>query len=183
MAEENENKKAPEANKKETVEVDRAVLDQILEKQQLQEESIEQLKKENERLLSTADVGRLEKFDAEHRGELIRKANVATLNRQGKDLIVLGWKSIEDTVRFVNGVLQEKQTAEYWLEGYDMENPEKDENKNFKVQMDLREWSQQISRLAGEIIKETTTPNGTATKTLRFPDGKEIEFDVVFINP
>ena len=183
MAEKNENKETPEANKKETVEVDRSVLDQILENQKQQEESIEFLKKENERLLSTADVGRLEKFDAEHRGELIRKANVAILNHKGKDLIVLGWRSTEDTVRIVNGVLQEKQTAEYWLEGYDMENPDSDDSKNFKIEMDQREWSQQISRMAGEIIKETITPNGTATKTLRFPDGKEIEFDVVFINP
>lgn len=162
--------------KSEMIEVDKNVLEKILEKQKFQDEKAIVQEKEIKRLTAAADLGRLAKYDQEHQGTLIHVAKVATIEHKGKDRIVLGWKTIKDSVKIRNGILEEDQVSEYYLESDDPAKP-------FKVEMLQRQWYQEIGRIEGEIISTTTTPDGRDTRTLRFKDGKELQMDIAFINP
>ena len=139
---------------------------------------------EIERLNATGDLKRLAKWDSDHKGELIRTAQVATMIYEGEERVVIGWRSLTNTVRMENGILKEDQTGEYWLESYEGDPEDEDGNKiPIKIEKEQRLWYHEIGRKKADIVKESSTPSGSVTKVLRFQDGKEIEFDVTFINP
>lgn len=176
--------KKPKQEKKEMIEVDKNVLEQVLQKQEDQDVEIKVLKGKNIRLEAVADKSRLGWYDEQKGGgALIHTFRVAVfldyndLDKEGnaKRKIVLAWKMVKDEVRLENGVLKENQIYRLYLD-------EGEGEKASEIDIDIRQFAREILRQKGELIKEAKTNEGS-TKTLRFEDGREIEFDVRFLNP
>jgi len=154
----------------ETVEVPASLLQELLDRDKARDDQIA-------RLTEAADLGRLDKYDQEHKGDLIRTAKIGLINHKGKTKMVLGWKSLEDYVGYDSdkGKVEYRQTAEYWLD-------EGEDKKPTKVVMDQLIFSRTLSRVVGDIVGEAQK-DGEVTRTLRFPDGREIVIDIRFLNP
>lgn len=166
------------------VEVSAKVLQSVVEKQTQMEESIEKLTKENERLMAVADKSRLAHYDQKSAKGLINTFRVGLWtdyedkDKAGvaKEKMVVGWRTVQDSVQFVNGVLKEEQIVELFLDEGEGEKPS-------SKKMPLVNRTRMLTKyIIGEVIKESVTDGGV-TKTLRFPNGRELEFDIVFLNP
>jgi len=160
---------APEPAK-EKVEVERGVLESILDNQKRMEGTIETQTKTIEMLKSVADKGRLAKYDADHSEVLIRRANVGVW----EGAVVLGWASAKDEVGFVHGVLKETQIIKLYLDAGKGKEPTTEE-------IEFLYFYRNVKRLFGDIIRESRSSTGE-TKTLKLEDGREFELDVRFIN-
>ena len=161
-------KKIEDKSKMKTVVIEKDVLDKILNKIESQDKEIEILKK-------ISDKNRLERYEKENEGEIIRRAKVGLWDNK----IIIGWKKGIDDVGFIHmdgrSVLVEKQTIVLILD---------DGGKTLEKEVNYLEFSKNINRLEGDIINEKRNlKTGVETKTLQFDDGKEVTIDVKFLNP
>lgn len=160
--------------KKETVVVEKSLLEQILKNQeestQQFEEKIARLTKQNEILLAVADKSRLARFSEQSTEPLIPRANIAEW--QGR--IVLGWSKLKQRTHWLNGIPQLEQIATIFLQN-DQKEPE-------AIEMDYILFWRDIVRLSGEIVAATKTQYGE-TKKIQLDDGRIVEIDMTFINP
>lgn len=153
---------------KDTVEVPRSLLEELLERDKKRDEEIEMLK-------SAADLSRLNKWEQEHRGELIRKFRVATWrDENGENRIVRMWKSTKDDAWIENGVPKYSQWAKYYLDNGEGNDP-------LEVELEQLQFVRSKGATIGEVISERVDRFGEY-KTLKFDDGREIEFDIRFLN-
>ena len=149
--------------KESKVEVDQSVLEALVKKVEDQAKSIEML-------TFTADKSRLAQWDAKHKGDLIRSANITVWH--GK--YVVGWEAVQDEVSIINGVLREKQIIRLYLHEGD--------GKDLKTEeMDYLHFYRNKEVKSGNIVKRSQTTDGD-TFTLQFEDGKKLEIDIKFIN-
>lgn len=178
MAKKDEVKKEPEiettdtpkVEKKETVEIEKATLDKILDTIEKQEKANEKLTKDIDMLRSVADKGRLAKYEAENNpGGLIRKAKVGMW--EGSP--VIGWAKVKDEVGFKDGRLQFTQIIRLFIDDGTATPVEKD--------MDYLYWAQNMTHQEGEVVEKNSTNNGEYW-TVQMADGRKIKVDIRFIN-
>lgn len=149
--------------KKDTVEIERSVLEEILRNQKAQQEKIEML-------TSVADKARLAHWDKLHpQGNLIRRANLG----KWKGKIVIGWAKVKDEVGFIHGVLREEQIIKLFLDNGTKE-PETED-------VEFLTFYRNVERVFGDIVKESRGAYGE-TRTLQLEDGRQFEVDIRFIN-
>jgi hypothetical protein len=118
-------------------------------------------------LTEAADKGRLS-FIQQRRdaGKLVKTAKLTTLNGD----VVVGWKILEDDVRFESGRLIEKQTVKIFFKG------------GKDIDMGLRAFSVESGKTEGEVIKESKDKDGNVFFTLQLENGDEIEIQDIFLN-
>ncbi len=159
------------AEKKNTVPVDRSVLEQILANQKKLDETIANQAKTIEMLRSVADKGRLAKFEEQNRGtQLVRRAKVGVWRGD----VILGFTMVKDEVGFENGVLKENQVIRVYLDKGKGKEP-------VPTDLEYLFFYRNLSRLEGEVIREARSSTGE-TRTIKLDDGREFELDVRFIN-
>lgn len=121
-----------------------------------------------ERLESTADVGRLDKYDQKNKKELAKVVLLGKYN--GK--IVLGWKMLKDEVQKVNGIWRESQTIQIKLED------------DSTLDLPYLQYIQEVVKVDATILSRTKDNDGHETlKVRRNDDGNEYSIDITFINP
>ena len=175
---------APPAGKK-MVQVPEDLLKQVLEKQSEMENTIKSQASTIEQLKYAADKGRMGIWEARNAsGEIIREANVGVWEIQDpekgtrKDHIVLGTKMIfqDVTIEDNGGVrrLVETQTLRVFLD-------DGEGKPVIELDMPYLRFYQGVKRMKGTIVSQTKGEKGTFAK-LRFDDGREIDFDINFLN-
>ena len=121
-----------------------------------------------ERLESTADVGRLGKFDEKNKKELPKVVLLGKYN----DKIVMGWKMLKDEVTKINGVWRESQTLQIKLED------------DTTLDLPYLQYVQEVVKVDATILSRTKDNDGHETLKVRRNDtGKEYSIDITFINP
>ncbi len=160
----------PKKTETDTVLVEKAVLEQILENQRRLENTIKQQEKDISMLTTVADKGRLAKYEDKNRGTLIRTARVGIW----KGDVILGWVMVKDEVGFVHGVLQETQIIKLFLDAGPGNSPKEQE-------VEYLNFYRNVSRATGDVLKESRGTNGE-TRLIKLQDGREFELDIRFIN-
>ena len=154
IAQNKEDLKNLKQEKPETVTVDKAALDQMIRRL--------------ERLESTADVGRLGKYDDKNKIELPKVVLLGKYN----DKIVVGWKMLKDEVQKVNGVWRESQLIQIKLDD------------DTSVDLPYLQYVQEVVKVDATILSRTKESNGHETlKVRRNDNGNEYSIDITFINP
>lgn len=151
-----------ELNKKkaETVTVNKEVLDQIVTDNQ-------NFKKQIERLTYASDLGRLGTYDEKNKIELPKVVRLNLID----GLVILGWKTLKDSVEKVNGVWRESQLIQLTLE-----------NDTVK-DVPYLQFIQEVAKVDSIIISRTKESSGEETlKVQRSDNGKEYLIDIKFIN-
>lgn len=152
---------------KKTVEVDAAVLEKLLNTVEKQGDQIKDL-------TQAADLGRLTRIQAaRNQGKLVKTAKLSVY--EGK--IVLGWALIKDDVYTdEKGTIHEDQVIQLKLdEG-------KGNEPSDSKPMPYRTFARVITKVEGEVIKETKDKDGRLFFTIQLEDGREFELPIVFIN-
>lgn len=169
-----ESSTAPADTKKKdsnTVEVDKDVLKKVLDTIEKQKIDIEDLK-------ASADIGRLSRIQqARESGKLVKTAKLSVYDKK----IVVGWIKESDDVWFdEQGRLNEDQKICLFLENDDKE---VNEGKPIKSKpMSYREFSRVVTKIEGEVIKESKDSDGQTFFTVQLDDGREFELPIQFIN-
>jgi len=169
----------------EKVTVPKSMLEEILEGVKSKDDTIKKMNEKIEMLTEVADKNRVFKWEEEHKGKLIRKAKVATWlnkteeNPNGEEKIIVGWKMIQDEVGVVDGRLIEKQIIKIFM--FEGINELGKMNEPSTVEVKYLDFSRNIGRKWGEIIKESKTEDGEF-RTLKFEDGLELELNITFLN-
>jgi len=163
-----------EKEKKETVEVDKSTLAEILSRLDNFEKKSEADDKKLAKLLAVVDKGRLQNYESQYeKGDLVHTASISTWNGN----IVLGWKTIKNEVGFENGIMRENQTIRVFL--LNQEDPKKEKHEDLQ----LLDFSRHVEKREGEIIKDSTeAKTGRRTVTIKLKDGMELDYDIAFIN-
>lgn len=167
------------------VEVPESLLKQVLARQEEMEGIIKSQTSTIEQLKYAADKGRMGIWEQRNAsGEIIREANVGVWEivdvEKGtrKDHIVLGTKLIfqDVSVEDNGGVrrLVETQTLRVFLD-------DGEGKPVIELDMPYLRFYQGVKRQKGVIISQTKGEKGTFAK-LRFEDGREMEFDINFLN-
>lgn len=171
--------------KEEMVSVPKSLIDQILKKQEELEKSREEDKAKIDMLTYAADKNRIGIYESRNaKGELIRTYNVGFWNisdvekGEKKSYIVRGTKLVfQDVAIEDNGGVRrliEKQTLRVFLD----QGPD----QPFKeIDVPYVYFYQTVERKRFPSVKESTTNDGVF-RTIRFDDGREIEFDINFLN-
>lgn len=164
----------PKSGKK--VEIDEKLLQDLVARDEKREEILKQQTKDIERLTHAADKSRLAQFDAQHQGALIRTAFISSwiAKKDSKERLILGWEMARDEVGFTDGKLIAHQTVRLFLDEGEGEDPLKEE-------VEYLYWSRNVKKIKADIIKESITPDGVF-RTLKLPDGREVELDIRFLN-
>lgn len=175
----------------EKVEVPKSLLESILKKQ---EEIEAQLSAKNEKIAQleyAADKGRMGIYEQRNKkGELIRTYGVHywpvtdPKTKVTREYMVRGTKLVDDDVAVEDngGVrrLVERQTLRLFLDmGVDADG----HDKSFKeVDIPYLSFRQRKVTKRFPVVKQSTTDEGRDLRTLRFDDGREVEFDIAFLN-
>lgn len=164
----------PQAPVKKTVEVDAEVLEKLLNTVEAQGE---QLRKNSDKigdLTEAADLGRLHRIEqARMAGKLVKNAKVSMY--EGK--IVLGWSRIKDDVYLdEQNRLHEDQTIQLVLDEGEGKEPTKSEVIPYRTFMRV------VTKVEGEVIGDRLDQDGSRFYKIKFEDGREMEFSIVFIN-
>lgn len=167
---------------KEEVKIGKETLEKILKTMEsLKEQNDSLIKKdlkrdeEIEMLKSVADVGRLNKYQAEKNGgELIRTARLGFYNVDGKEYPIIAWKTTRDEVGFVNGIPVAKQFTNIFLKDEEGKDPK-------IVEVDILSLSRNIIMKTGEVISTNSSKEGVF-QTLQFKDGLKVTVEVSFLN-
>lgn len=159
-----EAKKAGTSPAKEKVQVDKDVLERLLNR-------VDDLE-------AAADIGRLSRIQSlRSQGKLIKTAKLGVYDKK----IVLGWATVKDDVYTdEKGVIHEDQQIQLKLDDVDVEG---NRIVTDSEPMSYRTFARLITRVTGEVIKESTDQDGHRTMTVKLDDGREHELSVVFINP
>lgn len=158
--------------KKETVEVDKDVLDKLVKGYEVMEQKVQDLE-------GAADLGRLDKIKrARMDGKLVKSAKVNIY--EGR--VVLGWRKDKDDVYFdESGKLHEDQKIILILA-----TGEKDKEGNEVTEetepMSYRTFARVVTKQDGEVVKESTEADGQKFYTIQMKDGRRYELSIVFIN-
>lgn len=156
----------PKDAKKKTVEVDAETLDKLVS-------GYENLQKKVKDLEGAADLGRLQRIQAARNdGKLVKSAKVGMYDKK----YVLGWVVVKDDVYFdESGKMNEDQQIKLFLhEG---------EGKASETKpMSYRQFSRLVTKIEGEVIKESRDSDGKISFTVLLPDGLELELPIVFLN-
>jgi len=170
---------------KDTVEVERGVLESILSRQESYEKVIADQSKQLQtqasqidRLMGSADKSRLEYWDRLHQsGELIRQANIRYFKEKDTDkwALVLGWSGlVVDEVGVRDGRIEAKQIMKVFLDQGNGNEPK-------EQLVDILDFARFCKYEPADIIETKKSRNGEFYK-LRLQDGREVEFDIRFLN-
>lgn len=154
-------------DKKKTVEVNSDVLRKLVDTVESQKQDIKDLQE-------SADLGRLSRIqEARKSGKLVKTAKISVYN--GK--IVKGWIKDKDDVYFDEaGRLHEDQKVCLFLDNGD-------DKKAIKTEpISYREFARVLTKIEGEVIKESKDNDGQTFFTVQLDDGREIELPIQFIN-
>ena len=160
-------KKDNEAPKKKMTEVDSETLEKLINGYEKLQEKVKDLE-------GAADIGRLARIQAARNdGKLVKKAKVNVY--MGK--YVAGWVATKDDVYFSeDGRMHEDQQVKLYLwEGKDKKPTETDP-------MSYRTFARLVTKVEGEVVKESKDSDGTVSFKVLLPDGLEIELPIVFLN-
>lgn len=173
--------------KSEKVEIDGDILKRILDSQETLKGQIASLQEENKLLKFAADKGRVSRFEAERKGDLIRTYNLGLWEIDTKDKtkddgrrLVVGWTAVRDTVHIdETRRIKADQVIKLFLKDK--------EGKITELEVDYLYFAEQCDSIAGELIKkktEETALGGQKTLfVLEFPEFGQVEVDQVFVNP
>lgn len=162
---------------KATVEAPAATAGKEKEMVPVPKDVLERLLNRVDDLEAAADIGRLSRVQGlRSQGKLVKTAKLSVYN--GK--VVLGWFTVKDDVYTdEKGVIHEDQQVKLILD-------DKDEEGNKVVvesePVSYRTFSRVITKITGEVIKESSDSEGRKTVTIKLDDGREYELSVVFIN-
>lgn len=153
--------------KKKTVEVDAGVLEKLVG-------GYENLQQKVKDLEGAADLGRLQRIQAARNdGKLVKAAKVSMYEKK----YVLGWVVVKDDVYFdESGKMNEDQQIKLFL--HEGKGKEASETKP----MSYRQFSRLVTKIEGEVIKESKDSDGKMSFTVLLPDGLELELPIVFLN-
>lgn len=157
----------PKGGKKKTIEVDAEVLEKLVG-------GYENLQQKVKDLEGAADIGRLQRIQAARNdGKLVKAAKVSMYEKK----YVLGWVVVKDDVYFDEaGKMNEDQQIKLFLhEG-------KGEEASETKPMSYRQFSRLVTKIEGEVIKESKDSDGRMSYTVLLPDGLELELPIVFLN-
>ena len=148
---------------KNTVEVEKDVLERILKTIESQGEKIKIL-------TEVADKNRLTRVEElRSQGKLVKKVFLNTFD--GK--IIIGWKKIKDDVYTdQEGRLHEDQVVGLIFH----------KEKEVGKEMDIRSFSRLIVKVPVEVVEEGKDKEGNINFTVQTEDGQEIKIDSRFIN-
>lgn len=175
----------PPPPKPKMVEVPESLIQQILKKQEEQDQFIKDQALTIEQLKYAADKGRMGIWEQRNAaGDLIRTANIGIWTIRNveagtaKKHIVLATKMVfQDVVIEENGGVRrliEKQTLRLFLD----DGPEKD---LIELDVPYAYFYNNVERERATIIGESKSEKGIFRK-MRFEDGREIDFDINFLN-
>lgn len=175
----------PPVEKVKMVEVPESLIQQILKKQEETDTLIASQAKTIEQLTYAADKGRMGIWDQRNSsGELIRTARVGLWTIRDveagtqKDHIVLGTKMVFQDVLIEENAgirrLIEKQTLRLYLDDGDGKDV-------IELDVSYPYFYNNVKRVEATIVGESKNEKGSFRK-MRFEDGREIDFDVNFLN-
>lgn len=145
-----------------TMEVDIAFLQKL-------QEQIDELKKQNEKLVAVSDKARLARYEQlSNTAELVRTAKISFLDG---DRPVLAWKLLDNEV-FVDGrgVYHETQNVELFFDSGESE------------KLPYLDSVRRITKKAGEILSRTKDGDGHEVLKIMLGDGREFDIDIRFVN-
>lgn len=151
------------------VKIPQKTLDAILSKL---EESNKLLKKQGDEitmLKSVSDKGRMNKWEEQNKGSLIRTANISIW--EGNPII--GWHRVKDEVGFRDGRLVVNQTIKIFVDEGKKEPKE--------IELEYLYWAQNTTSMPGEVVSKNITDKGEVW-TLEMKDGRKVALDIRFIN-
>lgn len=177
---------SPESSKKDEdmVSVPKNLLDSIVKKQEELEKTNATQAETLKKLEYAADRGRTAIYDQRNAsGELIRTMTVGIWSEvdekttETKEYIIKGWKTIVDDVYIEdNGGVRrvvERQIIRLFLADENDEITERD--------VEYLNFYRKVQRRRAEVVGESKNENGEF-RVLRFPDGREVEMEIRFIN-
>ena len=164
--------------KKDTVEVPKNLLQEIIDNQKIQDEKIKNLEGENERLVYAADKARLSIFDSRQGIDIIRKFHIGTWMYEGKARLIVGWFMVKDEVTtvFEDGRrrIVEDQVIMLLLDNGDKE--------SIEVEVAYPTFANEMKRVTGDVVSSAKRGKDEY-RTLKLEDGREIEMNIKFVNP
>ena len=121
----------------------------------------------------TADKSRIDKWRQDHpEGKLVRNAKL----NFWEDKVIVGWKMVKDDVWIdQRGVLHEKQTMKLFLFEGEGKEPS-------TAEVDYVNFSRNVIKVEGEIIKKSETSQGNISFIIQLEDGRKFEVDSKFVN-
>lgn len=151
----------------ETVTVDKAMLERLINK-------VEKLEELGADLTSAADLGRLQRVqDARNKGKLMKTASVAMYDKK----YVVGWASIKDDVWIdADNKLHEDQQIELYLYEGAGNPPSKTKP------MSQKEFVRLTDSVKAEVVRETRDDDGQTFQTVVLANGEKLEISIVFLN-
>lgn len=156
----------PETPKK-MIEVDANVLQKLISQIDAAEEKLKDLE-------GAADLGRLARVqEARNKGKLLKTAKVSMYG----DKLILGWRTVENDVFIdADGKLHETQKIELILDEGEGKEPSRGKIIN------QTEFSRVVTKVKGEVVRESKDDDGQTFQTVMFPDGRKVELSIVFLN-
>jgi len=147
--------------KEENVSVPKSLLEKLVSTVEKQTEQISIL-------TEAADKNKLSEVERRRNsGKLVKSVRISSF--RGK--IIVGWRRTKDEVYFdAEGRLVEKQEIELVFE---------DKSKEVVT---MRQFSNEISALKAEVLRESRDNEGNIFYVVAFEDGKELEISQTFIN-
>lgn len=178
-------------DEEEKVSVPKSLLESILRKQEELEAGRIEDNKKIDQLQYAADKARMGIWDQRNAaGELIRTFGVGIWKMKNEDTgemidhIIRGTKMVfDDVVIEDNGGVRrlvEYQTLKVYLDD-GLEEKTGKEKPLLEVEMPYVNFHRLLNRKRFPVVRESKTENGEF-RTLRLDDGREIEFDIKFLN-
>lgn len=153
--------------KKKTVEVDADTLEKLVSGYESLQEKVKDLE-------GAADIGRLQRIQAaRNSGKLVKNAKVNVYENK----FVMGWTVEKDDVYFdESGRMHEDQQISLFL----FEGKGKEPSKT--APMSYRQFARLVTKVEGEVVKESKDADGMVSFVVLLPDGMELELPIVFLN-
>jgi len=168
---------ASEKSGEEMVSVPKSLIEGILKKQEEFDAREEERDKKIQQLEYAADKSRMGVYEGRNKGELIRTFAVGHWPiREGgetKEYIVRGTKLVDQDV-----AIEENGGVRRLVQGVDDDGKERD---FATTDIPYVDFYRNVHRKRFPVVKESKTPDGDF-RTLRFEDGREVEFDIRFLN-
>lgn len=162
--------KPPKDKKKETVEVEKDVLERILQTVEKQGEQLKILRE-------VADKNRLTRVEElRAQGKLVKKVKLNYMD----DKLIIGWKTIKDDVYFD----QDKRLHEEQIIGlyFEQEKPEEGEQLKIGQEMAYQNFARLVKKVLVEVVEEGKDRDGNINFVVETEDGKQIKIDSRFVN-
>jgi len=160
---------------KETIEVDKGLLQTILKKVEDIEKDNARLKEDNEKLLAVADKKRVADFEVKNNPKSLVK-QVKVWSMDGK--LITNWKMVTNKViaNLHRNIVEADQTVKVFFEK--TEGMKEGDNEAVLL---YKSFIDSITPVFGEVIKVISDDDNTVY-VVQFEDGKELEINVNFVN-